>query len=218
MWNLIYDKTGFPLVQLKNGPAFGVWPVTKIQFERFIAETKGYGDKWYEDACASNPRVSYKHLDVNNYEGLFMSGIKPDDALKYVDWLGKKKEYDIPTVEEWRTFYHSLNGSNIPGDKEWQHFSGLLLQEKPQELIQIELAPTATIIANNISAIYNDALRFTLMKDGFVEWVHYKREFVGLGAPRSEYYSNTFRSLNTMVEGIRLDSVPKFMAFRVIKR
>jgi hypothetical protein len=198
MWNLDVDKTNFPLVKLKDGSVFGLWPVTKIQFERFICESGEYGDKRYETACELNPRVSYRNIDKKNYEGIFMSGINPDDALKYTRWLGEG--FDIPTINEWRHYYR------------------LLIQEHSPENVEMELSPAADAIGKVLLRISRNALQFTLMEHGFVEWVHKDTGYAGLGVPRSAYYSNTCRPLTDIVDEIRLEPVPKFIAFRVIKR
>ncbi len=81
-------------------------PVTKIQFERFLAESHNLGDDSYKEALRLNPSVSHQQFTPDNREQLFVTGILPQEALNFARWMGN--EFDLPTVEEWRFIYDAL--------------------------------------------------------------------------------------------------------------
>ena len=54
-----FDHTGFPYIKLKE-PALAVslLPLTKLQFEYYLADLTPQGDNWYEELLTLDPRVS----------------------------------------------------------------------------------------------------------------------------------------------------------------
>ena len=95
------DRTGFPLITVPEAMvAMHLLPVTKVQFERFLAEPNTYGDAWYEEVLTLNPRISYRQCTAENRERLFLTGIVPEEALAFARWMGDG--FDLPTVAEWR--------------------------------------------------------------------------------------------------------------------
>src|SRR5437773_9846541 len=76
------DRTGFPVLELPDlGIAAHLFPVAKVQFERFLAEPvmelakspepARYGDVWYEQLLEVSPRVSIEEQPFCDFEGLF---------------------------------------------------------------------------------------------------------------------------------------------------
>ena len=57
----ITDPVGFPMIWIEEIGAFMHWlPVTKIQFEKFVASSSGgfFDDAWYRRILDLNPRVA----------------------------------------------------------------------------------------------------------------------------------------------------------------
>src|SRR5712692_8216258 len=109
---LCCDRTGFPLLEwAETGLAMSLLPVTKVQFECFLAEPNEFGDKWYEEVLAVSPRVPWRQFDTGNRERLFLTGIQPNEALAFARWLGE--DFDLPTEAEWRDMAHWLINSDL---------------------------------------------------------------------------------------------------------
>lgn len=107
------DRTGFPLVAIPGlGMEVHLLPVTKVQFERFLAEPDAFGDTWYEEALALNPRVPSRQFTAKNRERLFLTGILPEEALAFAKWLGAG--FDLPTVTEWREIHKAFAAELAP--------------------------------------------------------------------------------------------------------
>ena len=189
------DEIGSPLIEVKGLGAINAWPVTKFQFERFIAETNSFGDKWYDAVLNLNPRVSYKHFDVDNYEKLFMAGIRPREALEFAHWLGPG--YDLLTVDEWRAFYNALGVHTVP------EFHG-------------ELSISASHIWNQLARQSSTLKDLTLMHNGLIEWVKKGSKFVGLGSPRASFLHNVFNPMTD--EWVPLKDRVFYLGFRLIRR
>jgi hypothetical protein len=192
---IIIDESGFPLIDIKGLGAINAWPVTKFQIERFIADTNLLGDNWYDSVIKLNPRVSYKYFDIDNYEKLFVTGVKPQEALQYAHWLGP--QYDLLTIEEWRKFYQALGVHSIP------ELSG-------------SLSVSASHIWNKMAIHCNTLKDMTLVQGGLIEWVKKGSKFVGLGAPRPSFLHNVFNPL--IDEWVPLKDRLFFMGFRLIRR
>src|SRR5205807_608912 len=102
-WSL--DRTGFPVLELPElRLAVHLLPVSKLQFERFLAEPVMeaglFGDSWYEAVVAVSPRLALREAQPTNYEAQFLGGILPAEAERFARWLGSG--YDLPRVETWR--------------------------------------------------------------------------------------------------------------------
>lgn len=109
------DPTGYPLVFVDSLEAYvQLFPVTKPQFEKFISSgtRREYGDKWYEDIIALNPRASYRSLDVPAREQLFMTGLTPDEARAFGRWMGRN--YTLLTAQEWSACYKWFSEQTAP--------------------------------------------------------------------------------------------------------
>jgi len=174
------DRTGFPLVWVEEaGLEVHLLPVTKVQFERFMADCNTeFGDRWYDEVLALDPkvaRVSHRFFTEENREGLFLTGILPEEALSFARWMGGG--YDIPTVEEWRTIYAALGRKAITG----LSFASLRRQPGTQ---------TAGLLLERLAAQLRPRLPLDLLllRGGVVEWVRDGKRWTGLGLPRQEFF------------------------------
>jgi hypothetical protein len=196
------DRTGFPLVAV---PALAlevqVLPVTKVQFERFIAEPNAFGDVWYEEVLALNPRVSSRRFTVESRERLFLTGILPEEALAFAKWMGEG--FDLPTVAEWRAIYAALAAEAAP----LRHLIGLLSER-------------GTILACDLLSRVGTAhppslLDLSFMQGGVVEWVRQGNTWTGLGAPRPEFHPNLWNPQIDEVRPLRAGARVPFFWFSV---
>jgi len=201
-----YDKTGFPLIPLfRTELEVHMLPVTKIQFERFLAESHNLGDDSYKEALKLNPSVSHKQFTPDNREQLFVTGILPEEALSFARWMGN--EFDLPTVEEWRFIYDELALGLDP-----LHDSTTLPSQCPAE-------PVGALLQRLWDQCQPYSLfDLTLMKGGLVEWVRQDRAWAGLGAPRPEFHPNLWDPLSDVVKPISLKTRLKYFGFRLVRR
>jgi hypothetical protein len=188
------DALGFPRIKIlrsKKSAAARFWlsmfPVTKMQYESFLAEPDSLGDLWYEQILAANERRSLTSPD-GDLEGIFVTGIFPQELKVFVEWLRRNGEpnCDIPTAEEWREAYRYLKGAEWAPES--MHWDGEV-SNVAEKLIR------ACFRKNPISW-----LEATLMIDGLTEWVretHEKStEYCGLGRPRAGFFPSTSDPLN----------------------
>ena len=202
MW-LSCDPTGFPLLSL---PALrldvSLWPCTKAQFERFLSEPEsGFGDGWYEEVLAVNPRVSWREAP-SPPERLFLTGIYPEEALSFARWMGAG--FDLPTVSEWRAAEAALAG--VPIDRQ----STSRLKEE-----WVEEAGAAFDHLRKLTGAKTWG-GLTLSRGGVVEWVREGRAFGGLGTPRPGLLPNIYNPQLDVWHPARrrLD----YLGFRLIRR
>jgi hypothetical protein len=169
------DRTGFPLLEY---PALGLQlallPVTKAQFERFLAEPGSPGDRWYEERLAENPRVSWRTSAPEEREQLWLTGLQPSEALAFARWLGEG--FDLPTAAEWRALDGYLGEARLPGDL----LSGCALHATAREILGRLLGQLRPKTWGELA----------LLRGGVVEWVHCDGGFGGLGAPRPAWWPN----------------------------
>lgn len=198
------DRTGFPLLEWSEaGLEVALLPVTKAQFERFLAEPNEFGNAWYEQVLALNPRVSWRQFGPEERERLFLTGVLPEEALAFLRWLGGG--FDLPTVEEWRAMDRWLRAAPLDVEALTQcplHRSaqaivrGLLRQSRPR--VWGELA---------------------LLRGGVVEWVREGRGFGGLGAPRPGFHPNTWNpQRDAPVRPLRAEARLPYFGFRCVRR
>lgn len=70
-----FDRTGFPYIESKDlALAVSLLPLTKLQFEVYLADLTPQGDRWYEELLALNPRVSPQRFTSEQRERLFLTG------------------------------------------------------------------------------------------------------------------------------------------------
>lgn len=200
---LSLDKTHFPLIAVEAaGIETHLLPISKIQFEQFLADFGPGESAAYQEMLALNPAVTPAQFTLEERERLFVTGILPDEALAFARWLGEG--FDLPTVKEWRAIHTALRRTSVP--------------------IHDELAaclddcPAKTMLDKLERLHPNSMLEVSLMRHGLVEWVRNGKSFVGLGVPRPEFQGNLWDPMVNEVAPINLtDRVPYF-GFRLVRR
>jgi hypothetical protein len=201
-----YDRTGFPMVRL---PALALdvhlLPVTKVQFEQYLAEPDGVGDGWYEAVLAAGPRASCFRFADEERERLFLTGILAHEARAFARWLGP--DYDLPTVDQWRAIHQTLKGmpATVPPPcrdaSRWQaRKCGAILKA-----LRRRLRP-------------EDMLQFSLMEGGLVEWVRVEKDYVGLGCPRPDFFPSLYNPLVDTIRPIHPDQRLPYFGFRAVRQ
>ena len=196
-----FDRTGFPYVELED-PALAVslLPLTKLQFEVYLADLTPQGDKWYDEVLALNPRVSPQRFTSEQRERLFLTGLLAAEAQDFAAWLGDG--YRLPTVAEWRAIYRCFQSteftpfaaSSTPDGKATALLRRLEQQTRPQTLLD-----------------------FSLMRGGLVEWVLDGNTWTGLGKPRSSFQPNLWDPLRETVPPVRLSQCVFFFGVRLVR-
>ena len=198
-----FDRTGFPLIQVpKVDLDVQLLPVTKIQFERFLADPNDFGDAWYEKILSLNPRISYRRFTEINREQIFITGILPEEALSFAHWMGP--EYALPTVDEWRAIYSGLDSITTDPHQLISHCQTDISRSILEAFIT-QLCPSSF-------------LELSLMKEGVVEWVRNQGAWVGLGTPRSEFQPNLWNPLMDEVRPVMLEERVPYFGFRLVRR
>lgn len=149
-----FDRTGFPYVEL-NDPALAVslLPLTKLQFEAYLADLTPQGDRWYEELLTLNPRVAPQRFTPEQRERLFLTGLLPAEAEAYAAWLGEG--YRLPTVAEWRVIYRRFQSTAFT----------------PLAALPTSGRTAALLRRLEAQARPQTLLDFSLMHGGVVEWV-----------------------------------------------
>jgi hypothetical protein len=172
------DNSGYPLIFVEPLDAYvHLFPVTKPQFEKFIASGRqpAYGDEWYAELLALNPRSSYRSPDIQVRERLFMTGITTDDAVSFGRWLGR--DYKLATAEEWCICYEWFAEQSAPS----------LPLELAKRLSRDALAIWDIVEVQWLAQHRQTNLQeLSLMKQGILEWVVERPgRYCGLGDPAS---------------------------------
>jgi hypothetical protein len=190
------DKTHFPMLEIENIGFFTLWPITKIQFEMYMSEVNRLGDRWYDEILSCNPRVSYRQVNKTNYEQLFITGLHIEEVHSFSEWFGK--DFRIPTVQEWREVYRLMD--NLP------------CFEPPADM-----SYPANQIWKKLIKISTPPIKFSMMKDGVVDWVSQGNSYVGIGAPRNGFYQAAWNPLTDTVKKIKPDERLNYLGFRLIR-
>jgi hypothetical protein len=201
-----FDRTGFPLLRLPHLRLdVHLLPVTKLQFEQFLATEQGYGDRWYEQLLNLNPRVSYHDFPDPLREQLFLTGILPPEAERFALWLGDG--FGLPTAEQWGRIFGHLERRKDAVKTTFQ-------------AIRREAASAPRHILQRLAEQIGDASpqQQGLWIGGVVEWVAGLRAgWAGLGAPRPQFYPNLFRPPADLVRPISGAERQKQFGFRLIR-
>ena len=199
---LSFDRTNFPLLAVESaGLEMHLLPVTKVQFEQFLAESSQVTRSQYREMLALNPAVTPEQFTLDKREGLFVTGILPKEAQAFARWLGEG--FTLPTVQEWRTIYKVLRRTFLP-----EHDLSSELVEGP-----------AGQIVDKFSA-HLEALtlqEYSLMRGGLVEWVRQGKQWVGLGAPRPQFQPNLWDPLTNEVKPLQPRQRLPYFGFRLIR-
>jgi len=108
-----FDRTNFPLIAVEEvGIEAHLLPVTKWQFEQFLAEAGEVSRSHYRRMVKLNPGILPEELTADNREQLFVTGILPAEAQAFARWLGEG--FDLPTIKEWRAIYGALRWTLPP--------------------------------------------------------------------------------------------------------
>lgn len=199
------DRTGFPLVGLPSlALEIQLWPVTKPQFERFLAETRCEGDIYYDMLLEYNPRISIINSTPVNREGVFITGVMPDEARSYANWLGAG--FRLPTLLEWRSAYTVMARNSLSMD-----LLKKVLHATPHSLPRMFLKRMEAFTPNH------HMNELSLMSGGIFEWVTNENKWLGIGAPRQIFTNHILDPLhdcNEMIGNIRRD---RCFGFRLVR-
>lgn len=182
------DRTGFPVVELPEaGTGVHLLPVTKFQFERFLAEPVAgqlhtapeiplFGDAWYESILAVSPRVPLRAATIDTYESQFLGGAHPEEFESFARWLGR--EYDLPRPETWRKVDAAFSEEPLSDG----------------DAVSLRTDARLARSARALLSWWIDVRRpqrwseLALLQGGLLEWVRMgPRNFGGLGRPRPEF-------------------------------
>jgi formylglycine-generating enzyme required for sulfatase activity len=200
------DRTGFPLLAVPDiGVEVQLLPVTKVQLERFLAVPNSFGDSWYEEVLACNPRVSYRQFSADTRERLFVTGVFPEEALAFARWLGEG--FDLPTSQEWRALFAILAREQV-------------LQHHVTSFVRQHCAASVGSILERLLAQLrvDSLLGLSLMCGGLVEWVRQDNTWIGLGAPRPGFHPNLWDPLTVEVKPLHPGSRMPYFGFRLVRR
>lgn len=180
---LSFDRTGFPLVRPEScAAAMHLLPVAKVQLEGFLADRNDFGDRWYSEVLAQNPRVSWRRFGDPDRERVFVGGVLPGEASEFAAWLGPG--FALPTVEQWRATFRALE--RIPFTKDSRRN---LIAQCPSE-------PAREVLEQIVRhAAPKTWLDLSLMRGGLVEWAAQEGRPVGIGVPRPEFYPTLWNPL-----------------------
>lgn len=197
-----FDRTGFPLVAMEGlGIEVHLLPVTKWQFEQFLAEMPEYQPA-YDAMLKANPAVSPEEFGDKEREQLFMTGILPPEIDAFAHWLGEG--YELPTFKEWQGIYRALSRKYVPS----HNLASEVLEGIPQ-----------TIVSQLIKHLDPSwMVELALMKSGLVEWVYQEEKLVGLGAPRPTFHPNLWHPLHNVVQLINDTERVPYFGFRLVQR
>lgn len=170
------DNSGYPLIFVEPlGVYVHLFPVTKPQFEKFITSGSqpGYGDDWYAELLALNPRVSYCSSDLRARDGVFMTAVMPEEASAFGRWLGRG--HQLLSAEEWTICYNWFSKQPAPS---------------PPHDLEKSLSRDALAIWGIVETQWLDHRReanlqqVSLMTEGILEWVIERPgRYCGLGEP-----------------------------------
>lgn len=175
------DASGYPLIFVEPiGAYVQLFPVTKPQFEKFIASGRrpDLGDQWYGDRLSVNPRASYWSTYIPARERLFMTGITIDEVLAFGRWLGR--DYSLLSAEEWGACYEWFAEQPVPS----------VPPELAGRLSQDALGIWKTIEGQWLERHQQSNLQdLSLMTQGILEWVIERPgRYCGLGEPAASKF------------------------------
>lgn len=201
-----FDRTGFPLVRLEQEALeVHVLPVTKVQFERFLAEPNEFGDHWYAPLLDLNPRTPFRQFAPSDREKVFLTGILPHEALAFARWLGPK--FDLPTVNQWRAIYHALKELRLkePG--------------RPAGDSARQQTPCEHVLGQCRSQLDTRTLfDLSLMSGGLLEWSRSTAGWVGLGSPRPAFFKCLYDPLTDEIRPSDQNERVAYFGFRLVRR
>jgi hypothetical protein len=200
---LSLDKTNFPLIAVEAASIeTHLLPISKVQFEQFLADFGPGESAAYQEMLALNPAAAPAQFTLDERERLFVTGILPDEALAFARWLGEG--FDLPTVKEWRAMHTALRRMSTP-----------IRDELTTNMAD---GPAKTMLDKLERLHPNSMLDVSLMRHGLVEWVRKDKSFVGLGVPRPEFQGNLWDPMVNEVAPINLTARVPYFGFRLVRR
>lgn len=198
------DRAGYPMILVKPlGAYLHLFPITKSQFERFLATEKesGWGDDKYGEVLQLNPRMSYRATESTRFERLLLTGIKPAEATAFGNWLGT--EFSLPDKQQWLAAFDWMETQPVPNPPSGTAEDAVAIWE---------------LLSRSRSV--RTLLDLSLMAEGVKEWVNLggKTEHFGaLGRPvrRFDTLNRDARLLST---GNSTDTRLKPFGFRLLAR
>jgi hypothetical protein len=180
------DPTGFPMVWVEEIGAWMHWlPVTKAQFERFLAGVRAAPDlafdaAWYEHLLALNPRVAPAGIRAENYRNALLTGVVPSEAQRFAAWLGEG--FALPTLDEWLRAWSALKSR--PAERGLPAAIAQTLAEPARTLVlRFENALAAAAVSPRRQRSLADQM---LLRWGVLEWAEQlgrPARWVGVGEP-----------------------------------
>ena len=179
MCSIIVDRTGFPLIPFEQLRLdVHLLPVTKLQFERFLASPNEFGDTWCTNVLRINGRASWRSFREGNREQLFLTGILPEEAASFAAWLGAG--FRLPTVVEWQ----AIHAHWFRSKRDWNSIAGFL-DRADRQVRQLVRA----LLQGRHSASLAELAH---LRRGVMEWASSRRGWRLLGQPREAFCSQLF--------------------------
>jgi formylglycine-generating enzyme required for sulfatase activity len=219
----------FPMLMLPDLELeVALLPITKAQFEMFLAEPNDYGDSWYEELLEVNPRTSWRDAGAESREGLWLTGVRPTEAEAFARWLGPG--YDLPTVREWRAIYqHVRELSADPREladqaERWDESARSIVKALCQQIAPRTRADLSLLAGGVFEWARLDDVAGALEEDfrrDQPEVFHWYREgvrHVGIGRPRWEFSQSVARDPLREVWAPVGTRRPRAYGFRLVRR
>ena len=103
-------------------------PVTKVQFELFLAVGSNFSNALYKTILQDNPRSSFRHITKDNYWQLFITNILVEEAEQFARFVGPN--YRLPSEDEWQKMYAYCAGvprvATPPNITQWTESARLI--------------------------------------------------------------------------------------------
>lgn len=102
------DRLGYPYAHVPDSSfAIGLLPLSKYEFEEYLAAPSGPGDALYLEMLAVSPRLGRPALrEASDPAGAFLAGVRPLEVAGFASWLDPRAR--IPTAREWQMAFHHL--------------------------------------------------------------------------------------------------------------
>lgn len=214
---IVFDRTRFPMIWANNlGAYISYFPITKIQIEYFLCDRPEprFDQKWYEVMLAANERISPTKLLDSNYHKVFATGIAPEDAASFADWLGNDLDVtlSLPTSDEWFDTFAEFEKQRPISAAE------LLTPEQPARIQTLITKMDAAVAkCKPADRKLTDSM---LMRDGVMEWVSVNDDqWGGAGDPKPDLGFGLTNPLHRKpkIPATR-NPAPAFYGFRLIQR
>jgi hypothetical protein len=183
----VIDKAGFPMVYVDAVGAYVHWlPVTKVQFETFLCATPDpqFDEAWYDAVLKLNGRVSPGRVNDKTLWNAFLTGVRPDEALRFAEWCGE--EFVLPNQQDRGLIYQALKA--LPAYDVARFDGESRLSERARVLIK-RLDAAAQRLLPNVSRTLAEQM---FLKYGPLEWVetdNARSPWAGAGEPLRNFAS-----------------------------